>query len=64
MDAIMGLAYPLSKTGHFADKQLANAILQEGLMAELFTSEPTTLPRACIRSSIPQADTQDRSICS
>lgn len=39
MDVIMGLAYPLSKTGQVADKQLASAILQEGLMAELFTSE-------------------------
>ena len=39
MDVIMGLAYPLSKTGQVADKQLASAILQEGPMAELFTSE-------------------------
>lgn len=42
MDVIMGLAYPLSKTGQVADKQLASAILQEGLIAELFTSEPST----------------------
>ena len=60
MDVVMGLAYPLSKTGQIADKQLASAILQEGLMAELFTSELFTTLHEDMHASpyFPQDATQ------
>ena len=37
VDIIMGLGFPLSKTGNPKDKKLANEIIHGGLMAELFT---------------------------
>ena len=39
VDIIMGLGFPLSKTGDPKDKKLANEIIHGGLMAELFTGE-------------------------
>ena len=39
MDIIMGLGFPLSKTGDPKDKRLANEIIHGGLMAEFFTGE-------------------------
>lgn len=37
MDAIMGTTYPLTKTGEESDRALAKAILEENIMAEVFT---------------------------